>query len=136
MLEIDASGQPEGDAVEFVLGITRNGLVLNARHQLNVVAGDVVIQARVDRVIGLSRPCGNTLFPCHPANAATAAASRQEALAIGRQMCEKFDLLEHVCDPKSHPELEDGFIFYRFTERGKPGSSLSTLLGEGAIENA
>eukprot|EP00797_Seminavis_robusta_P028534 Sro556_g165960.2 (318) ;mRNA; f:36974-37927 len=46
---------------------------------------------------------------------------REEALEVGRQMSERFDLLEHVCDKDAHPELEDGYLFYRFVTKPKKG---------------
>ena len=69
--------------------------------------------------------------------------SRQEALMLGRRAATDFHLgIEHVCDTKGHPELEDARVFFRFTNhetqtafRGMDPNLMSSLTSNTNSDN-
>ena len=60
--------------------------------------------------------------------------SREKALSLGNQlMAKELCPFQHVCDPAGHPELEDDFVFYRFTSSSSSSKErLSTTRNNGS----
>merc|ERR1719253_1852590 len=61
------------------------------------------------------------------------ATSRDDAVRIGIELQESYNLFEHVVDPQKHP-FQDGYLFFRFNVNNNDidntSSSTTTLLSE------